>query len=419
MIGFIPRPIMNPLFAPCRPRVAIASVAGLLIVATADLSAQMTFFGLGLNTGQPSGVSNDGNVVVGQTPDGGSFRWSHANGSASLEFFSSQMSPIVGVSADGNVMAGMTSGQPYRWTQSGGAVPLGVPAGTTDVSVRAISASGTAIVGRAYATGAGGTGEGWRAYRWTEAEGYRDLGTFQKPSGDANPMAMATAVSADGSMVAGVGSNPSGWTTFVWTEAGGLIDLHRGSAIDTPRAISGDGRTIVGGASFSGGYPEAYRWTAEEGFVRLATRFDLAALNSQARAVSFDGTLIVGDTVWGDNGFIWSPASGVRDFLDVLQTDYQLRAQLTGWETLNPFAMSLDGRFIAGSGFFNGQAEAWLLDRGLNPPDILPPPPPPPPPITPVPEPATYGVMAAAFLLGLTIWRRRRRSGPSAGTMLS
>lgn len=393
---------MNLLLSLTRPKAAFASLAGLLLLGPAQLDAQMTFLGLGFNTGQPSGVSDDGNVVVGQTPDGNSFRWSRSNGSTSLEFFSGQT--IVGVSSDGNVMAGNHLGQPYRWTSSGGAVPLGLPDGTTDVSARAISADGTTIVGRAYATGAAGNGEGWRAFRWTETEGYRDLGTFPKPSGDSNPLAMATAVSPDGSMVAGVGSNPSGWTTFLWTESGGLMDLNRGSSIDTPHAISGDGSTIVGGIGNS--TPRAFRWTAEEGFVELATRATLGSLNSQARAVSFDGGLIVGDTVWGENGFIWSPASSMRDFLEVLTGEYQLAAQLTGWQTLNPFAMSLDGRFITGSGFFNGQAQAWLLDRGLNPPDILPLPPL-PPPITPVPEPSTYGAIAAVCLVGFIVWRGR------------
>src|SRR5690606_20421754 len=66
------------------------------------------------------------------------------------------------VSADGKVVVGTSHHMAYRWTKSGGMVPLETLAGHT-MSATALSADGSVIAGVATAPGASGT----QAVRWT------------------------------------------------------------------------------------------------------------------------------------------------------------------------------------------------------------------------------------------------------------
>jgi probable HAF family extracellular repeat protein len=108
-----------------------------------------------------------------------------------------------------------------------------------------VSADGSVVVGRA--RNAAGQ---WRAFRWTEARGMRDLGTL--PGGD---WSWARGVSADGSVVVGEAENAAGQIrAFRWTAVRGMEDLNiayahlltDGSVLLEARAISPDGRYVVG-----------------------------------------------------------------------------------------------------------------------------------------------------------------------------
>lgn len=61
--------------------------------------------------------------------------------------------------------------------------------------------------------------------------------------------------------------------------------------------ISGDGSTLVGSVYLGGGSPEAYRWTASDGIVRLG--LGTGGRYSDGAAVSYDGST---------TGVVWMPA---------------------------------------------------------------------------------------------------------------
>ena len=126
------------------------------------------------------------------------------------------------------------------------------------------------------------------AFRWTEAAGLQDLGTF------GGRFSTATAVSADGSVIAG----DIDGRVFVWSEAGGIQNL------GTPghaSGVSADGSVVVG--TYSNGLPDSavrladqplhgFRWTRSNGLTDIGT-FDGVPL--RPAAVSADGSIVVGD----------------------------------------------------------------------------------------------------------------------------
>ena len=159
-----------------------------------------------------------------------------------------------GVSADGAVVVGgawNAAGQwrAFRWTASGGMQDLGTLPGGSYSEAWGVSADGAVVVGWTYYDPEEGYGYYERAFRWTENDGMQDLGTLGGVG------SAASDVSADGSVVVGWALNAAGYDcAFRWTAAGGMEDLNttyanlltNGSALWEARAISPDGRYIVG-----------------------------------------------------------------------------------------------------------------------------------------------------------------------------
>lgn len=336
-------------------------------------------------------VSADGRTVVGRGREAGAaFRWTSAGGIAGLgEPAGVFISDAHSVSDDGSVVAGSLTflrspgappDQAFRWTSGDGLRPLGVVPGRTWSGGSGMSADGKVIVGNS----------GSDAFRWSEEGGF-----------DVIANGWAEAASADGSVIAGtLLTSPDMREAYRWTESSGAVGI--GSLVPGGntfgRAISSDG-SIIAGTSFANNQYEAFLWTEAAGMIGLGS---IPGGESMAHAVSDDGSIVIGDTSSGAlSPFMWTPGSGMRSLTDVLNNNYGIADQLTGWRLLNALGMSPDGRFMVGGGLHNGRLEAWLLDRGLNPPEIE------PPPMIPIPEPSTFA-MVGVILLFITVAKRHR-----------
>jgi probable HAF family extracellular repeat protein len=172
--------------------------------------------------------------------------------------------------------------------------------GGSESAAWGVSADGSVVVGSAQ--NAAGK---WRAFRWTAAHGMQDLGTL---GGDESE---ALGVSADGSVVVGWAYNaPGRWRAFRWTAAGGMQDLGTLDGYWSEAwGVSADGSVVVGEADRG-----AFRWTAAGGMEDLNITYAHLLTNGsklrEARAISPDGRYIVG---WGWNAATRRPEAYLLD----------------------------------------------------------------------------------------------------------
>ncbi len=322
--------------------------------------------------------------------------------------------------ADGGLLAGSdydlsTGTQPAIWTPGGGVQTFPVPSATTSGEIRAVSTDGTIAAGgssingswattratiwrngvpvelghlpggvRSAGMGLSGDGTavvGWsdngnsqsRAFRWTEAGGMQDLGTFddQLNSG-------AVAISTDGTVVAG-NTHDGVFNTarpFRWTHVGGMQDLGllQGGSFASSSAMSADGSAITGVADIhiTGGQREygIFRWSESLGMEYLgALGLPFAErTETQPNAISASGDVIVGqafDVESGPGGFgrlaavYWSRTTGLVDLNTYLPS---LGLDLGGYTLRSADAISADGSIIVGSGLApDGSFASWRV----------------------------------------------------------
>lgn len=357
-----------------------------------------------------SGISGDGTTIVG--------------GSAVLPFLSieaAQWTTSWAISAlrtdlsddgfnrsasaasqDGSVIVGIRTerfplGIPiqeaFRWTVADGIVGIGILQGDFRSHASDVSDNGEIIIG------ANGPS---RAFRWTSDTGMVSLGTLPT-----NASSIATshggAMSANGSIIVGTSSSGRLQEAYRWTVETGMVglgDLPGGSVISGAEGISADGSTIIGWSrsKLSQGSTEAYRWTAAGGMQGLGF-LNVTDHGSSAEFVSSDGRLVFGwangflNNQWSNNYFVWDPLNGMRDFLQVLESEFDLAGDLAGWTSVIPQDISDDGLSIVGSGMNpDGNLEGWLiqLDHPIG-----------------IPEPTTLALIACGVLL-LPHWRQRK-----------
>ncbi|GMU82075.1 MAG: hypothetical protein AMXMBFR47_19460 [Planctomycetota bacterium] len=270
-------------------------------------------------------VSADGTAVVGKYYDGGyrPFRWTATDGS--IEIRGEQ--PIRGeptcVSGGGLVVIGFGdiggSLCGWRWTEGAGVEPLPAPRHGGLVIPHDVSADGLAVAGTLF------NGQP-TSFRWTQSVSYQNL-----PAAGANPQALA--ISGDGSAV--LGRFESGGTrVFYWRADTGTIALPLNyppeSASELTMGLSYDGRYVVGAVDES-----ACRYDIDTSTLTMLTWPDGSPVSGRAKAVSADGTIVVGNlhTDMG-NAFIWDAEHQARELPN---------------STASVIGMSADGKVIAGS----------------------------------------------------------------------
>lgn len=205
-----------------------------------------------------TGVSSDGNIVVGSAFDSSYSRaFIFTAGSSSAVRLGAlpgahPWSEAAAVSATGAVVVGRSTSnrgiEAFRWSASSGMVGLGgLPGAPVFSSAAAVSSDGLTIVGRATTT------TGREAFRWTQATGMVALGDF--PGGADSSGALA--ISASGATIVGYATGPRGPEAFIYDPAHGMRNLHdvlnsqnaqglSGWTLTAANAISADGLTIVG-----------------------------------------------------------------------------------------------------------------------------------------------------------------------------
>jgi uncharacterized membrane protein len=129
----------------------------------------------------------------------------------------------------------------------------------------------------------------WRAFRWTAAEGMQDIAS---PIGGDG---VAYGISPDGSVVVGEHNGRA----FLWTASSRLRELGRLPGGNWSEAWDvTDGSVVVGRATNAAGQWRAVRWTASGGIEDLNTTYASLLTNGsvlqEARAISPDGRYIVG-----------------------------------------------------------------------------------------------------------------------------
>ena len=248
-----------------------------------------------------TGISGDGSVVVGRNL---SFytRAFRTTGSGPLQPTALFGSAGYGVSASGAVMVGVfTSGgleRAFRMTHGQDPVDLGtLPLPNNGTSVAsAVSASGDQVAGWSDSTA------GRRAFVWSADAGMTSLGVL--PGGTASG---AWGISADGTSVVGHCSFLAGNAAFRWRQGEGMLNLGLlpGGTLAGALGVSGDGRFVVGEADVgSTTINHAFLWSQDTGMQGLNTLLlslgvDLTGWTlTSARAISADGRTIVGSGVY-------------------------------------------------------------------------------------------------------------------------
>jgi len=224
-----------------------------------------------------------------------------------------------GVNIDGSVVVGASdiptvdypTWQAFRWTPALGMKNLGalVPNGFSHA--RATSQDGTVVVGSTDVPGAKpGDYNETHAFRWVLTNPATGAGAFT----DLGPATLeALAVNGDGSVIVG---NLKSNRASRWTQAGGVVDLGAlpGHTRSMATAVSADGTVVVGisssnfitssfagpGPSFDKKTSRAFRWTQATGMVDLnplaaAAGYDMTGITLVgALGLSMDGQTISG-----------------------------------------------------------------------------------------------------------------------------
>ena len=203
-------------------------------------------------------ISGDGTTVVGlgwKNCSGRGFRWTQATGMVELQSLVNGNNRCSAISGDGSALGGFAQGTfnrtPAYWDASTAGVVLDP---NFEGEVYGFNEDGSASVGTLYF----GSGSTYDAFVRDAGTGVvTNLGSLHSNWGGS-----ATDLSEDGSVVVGYDVNGLSREAWVWTSSDGIISLNDRLAaggitgIDplyVCRAVSDDGKVIVGGGADGGG----------------------------------------------------------------------------------------------------------------------------------------------------------------------
>lgn len=348
-----------------RPGHWIVLVVISLTLIPAQDSMAVSFTPIGVLPGNASNsrawaISADGTTVVGSGGNLRAFKWTVQDGILALPRMSSFGTYFAsGVSADGTVV-------------TGGAAVIGVVAGTarwvgnsvelvTDTNNAPLSFTSLGLSDDGLTMVGSDTSSGTiEAAMYSQQEGLVTVNLFQTE---------ARGVSGDGQVMVGISRGGlSDGRAFKWTRSDGLAllgDIPFGNQFTNARAASFDGSVIVGVMQF--GKIEAFRW--ENGVMTGIGDLAGGVFRSEALGVSADGSVIVG-AGFDENGvqaMVWDEVNQMRSIRDILTTN---NIDLTGWQLQQAIGVSNDGTIIVGRGINPaGLSESWVVDLSVVVPE--------------------------------------------------
>lgn len=298
------------------------------------------------------------------------------------------------ISADGNIVAGTSSNsdgisnwiEGFVWDQKNGLVGIG-RLSSDDSSpgfsvINQLSANGKFAVGESYNSTLGSS---WiEAIRWSRQSGIQGLGVLSFHT-DGNAYSTAKFVSRTGAVVYGDSSNSDGqfnWTeAFRWTQKEGLRGLgtlsnEPGEGYSKVLLMSESGDTVAGiyrnhNSAFGTAWDEAFVWSEQTGMLPIGVLSNSATnLGSSPNLISNDGRAVAGTSKntdglneW-DEAFIWTIEDGLKGLGSLDQ-----HADGSRWSSVG--AISGDGKVVGGhsSSIVDGhevtEAFRWTKDGGM------------------------------------------------------
>ena len=259
---------------------------------------------------------------------------------------------VLGLSADGNAAAGELPGsyETFRWTKSGGVVPLGratLPVLGIRAGTPRISADGKIIA----ATVLSDDNLIATAAKWTAASGWQVLANLGPVPGGMAPIdnsdSSVFAMSANGKVIGGLYWLGDSWRAHAmrWTAANGMEDAGSSGRNSRINAMNADGTVMVGWDE----HPDYGNWRATVWVKGVRTVLEDSDWFTEATAVNSDGTIIVGQTPDHANAdqmtatmWKWDGANWVKSFLGVMPKKPGKAA------SSYPLAVSDDGSVVVG-----------------------------------------------------------------------
>jgi hypothetical protein len=228
-----------------------------------------------------------------------------------------------------------------------------LPQAADSIQLSAATPDGSMIVGHSADN---------QPFRWTLAGGLV-LGLDGLPE-TADGATIAT-LSRGGEAFAGV-TTKLGYdrvSVYRWTPGGGVVELAPAIASNTPgvdpfrMTLSDDGSVLAysGETDQASQYFGAFRWTEATGAVALTP-----GLQSVGWLMSGDGSVIVGSSSDSEDyrAFVWTEQHGARSIRSVLEA---AGVDFSGWTINTPWAISRDGKVVAGIGTCGGVPTAYRM----------------------------------------------------------